>query len=113
MRKTALALALLATTAFSGCTAGPHQLCRTVDDWDQKLYVGNPWLGGVMSFTVIPLAKFGAGIGDFFVGDAYTFWVRDAWSGKGGAGFKHYNVEHTDGAMSSLLNEDGKYLEIK
>jgi hypothetical protein len=55
---------------------------------------------------VIPLVMFGAQIGDFFVTDAYAFWFKDAWDGKGTA-FDHFDVTPTDGAMSSLLNDDG------
>jgi len=49
MRKTRLACALLAITTFAACLAGPHQLNRTVDDWDAKTYVDSPWLDGKAS----------------------------------------------------------------
>jgi len=113
MKKIALALALIGLTAFAGCSSGPHQLRRSVDDWDQKLYVDSPWLNGILHFIpVIPLAMFGAGIGDFLVTDAYSFWFKDAWDGKG-TGFTHFSVTPTDGAMSSLLIDDAKFLEVK
>jgi hypothetical protein len=113
MRKTRLACALLAITAFAACSAGPHQLNRSVDDWDAKTYVNSPWLDGVLWFIpVFPICHFGAIIGDFFIGDAYSFWFKDAWDGKG-TGFNHYTPDATDGSMSSLLLDDGKFLEVK
>ncbi len=115
MRKTLLTLAVAAVTAFSltSCSAGPHQLKRSVDDWDHKMYVNSPWLNGVLWFVpVFPILHFGAGIGDFFVTDAYAFWFKDAWDGKG-TGFKHAEVAPTDGQMSSLMNEGASFLEIK
>jgi len=113
MRKTRLACALLAITALSACAAGPHQLNRTVDDWDAKMYTSSPWLDGVLWFIpVFPICHLGAQIGDFFIGDAYSFWFKDAWDGKG-TGFNHYTPEATDGSMGSLLLDDGKFLEVK
>ena len=113
MRKLRLACALLALTTVSACAAGPHQLRRTVDDWDAKTYASSPWLDGVLWFIpVFPLCTYGAGIVDFFVGDAYSFWFKDAWDGKG-TGFTHYTPEATDGSMGSLLLDDGKFLEVK
>ncbi len=112
MRKIAIALALFVGLTLGACSAGPHQLRRTVDDWDQKMYVENPWLDGVLWFVpVIPFAGFFASIGDFFIGDAYSFWFKDAWDGKG-TGYNHHTVDHPDGAMSSLIG-DGKFLEVK
>ena len=112
MRK--LAIALLASCCFFGsCAAGPHQLRRSVDDWDHKMYVNSPWIDAVLwVIPVMPLAFFGAGIGDFFVTDAYAFWFKDAWDGKG-TGYSHLAVTPTDGQMKSLLSDDGKFLEIK
>ena len=113
MKKARLAFALLALTTVAACSAGPHQLRRSVDDWDQKLYVDSPWLDGILWFVpVIPIAGFLATIGDFLVVDAYAFWFKDAWDGKG-TGYTHYTPTHTDGAMGSLLLDDGKFLEIK
>ena len=110
MRKhIATALACTAALSLTSCMAGPHQLKRTVDDWDQKMYVNQPWISAALwVIPVIPLMNFGAGIGDFFVGDAYFFWFKDAWDGKG-TGFKHANIEATDGAVGSLIG-DGKFL---
>jgi hypothetical protein len=114
MRKlfTSLALCAVATLSLTSCAAGPHQLRRTVDDWDHKLYVNSPWLNGVLWFIpVIPLGHFVAGIGDFFVTDCYAFWFKDAWDGKG-TGYEHLKVEATDGKMNSLLNEGSGWLQI-
>lgn len=110
-------LALLATTvmcfSFTSCAAGPHQLKRTVDDWDHKMYVSSPWLDAVLWVVPMwPILYFGAGIGDFLIVDAYAFWFKDAWDGKG-TGFKHYDVAPTDGQMTSLLADGSKFLEIK
>jgi len=113
MKKARLICALLALTTFAACAAGPHQLNRTVDDWDQRMYIDQPWLNGVLHFIpVFPIAHFVAGIGDFFIGDAYSFWFKDAWDGKG-TGFTHFTPTPTDGAMQSLLLDDAHFLEIK
>lgn len=113
MKKTLVVLPLLALGALSSCSSGPHQLTRSVDDWDQKSYIESPWLNGVLHFIpVIPIAMFIGGIGDFFITDAYAFWFKDAWDGKGTA-FTRFDQTPTDGSMSSLLNDDGRFLEIK
>lgn len=114
MRKqlVAIATASIAAVSLSSCLAGPHQLRRTVDDWDHKMYVNSPWIDAVM--WVIPVWQimgFGATIGDFLIGDAYAFWFKDAWDGKG-TGFEHYKVDATDGKMSSLLNDGAGWLKI-
>lgn len=111
MRKIALTLALLGSVAFTSCMAGPHQLKRTVDDLDRKVYVQSPWLDAVLWIVpVFPLAHFGASIGDFFITDAYAFWFKDAFGGKGGTGFDHANIEQSR-TMGSLVG-DGKFLQI-
>ncbi len=113
MKKARLACALLAITTFAACSAGPHQLRRSVDDWDAKMYVDNPWLDGVLWFVpVIPLVGAFAGLGDFLITDAYTFWAKDAWDGKG-TGFTHFTPKATDGAMQSLLLDDSHWLVVK
>ncbi|MEM7202819.1 MAG: hypothetical protein AAF628_21345 [Planctomycetota bacterium] len=112
MRKLIAAL-LISCCLWSGCASGPHQLRRTVDDWDHQLYVESPWLNAVLMIVpVIPIAGFLGGVGDFLIGDAYSFWFKDAWDGKG-TGFVHFNPKATDGAMKSLLLDDGKFLEVK
>lgn len=112
MRKIAIVLLLAVSGLFAGCSAGPHQLQRTVDDWDGKLYVDSPWINAVLWVVpVIPLARFGASIGDFFVTDAYAFWLNDAFGGKGGTGFRHKDIP-AERTMGSLLRDDGKFLKI-
>lgn len=113
MKKARLICAMLAITTFAACSAGPHQLNRTVDDWDAKMYVENPWLDGVLWFIpVIPIAHFVGTVGDFFIGDAYSFWFKDAWDGKG-TGYTHFTPKATDGAMDSLLLDDSHFLQVK
>ncbi len=112
MRKIAITLGLAFSLAFSSCAAGPHQLARTVDDWNQEMYVDNPWLNGLLhAVPVMPAAEFIAKVGDFFVTDGYAFWVKDAWDQKGTA-FTHKQVTPTDGAMGNLF-DGGKWLEIR
>ena len=112
MRKFALALSLLAATAFSGCAAGPHQLQRSVDDWDRDLYVESPWINAVLWIVpVIPFSKFAASVGDFFVTDAYAFWINDAFSGEGGTNFRFAEVESKK-STGSLFFGDGEFLKI-
>ena len=112
MRKIAIALGLAFGLTMTSCSVGPHQLSRTVDDWNQQMYVDSPWLNAALTvIPVMPLVAAGASIGDFFVTDAYAFWAKDAWDGKG-TGFVHKSVTHTDGAMTNLM-DGGKWLEIK
>ena len=113
MRKLAFALFLLASLALSSCLAGPHQVRRSVDDWDHRMYVESPFVNGVLWVVpVMELTYLGAVIVDFFVVDAYSFWFHDAWDGKG-TGFRHLEVTPTDGAMDSLLVDDGVLLTVK
>jgi len=114
MRKFISSLALGAITAVSltSCAAGPHQLRRTVDDWDHKMYVNSPWVDAVLwVIPVIPLANLVAGIGDFLVTDAYCFWLHDAWDGKG-TGYEHLKVEAKDGTLGSLLSDGTGWLKM-
>lgn len=113
MKRTFCTLAIGMTLYLGSCVAGPHQLSRSVDDWDQKSYVANPWMNVLWYIIpVIPICKYVAAIGDFFITDAYAFWFKDAWDMKGTA-YTHFNPTPTDGSMSSLLLDDGKFLEIK
>jgi hypothetical protein len=114
MNKTLRFLAPLGLAlAISSCSAGPHQLARSVDDWDHKNYVESPIMNGVLHFIpVIPLVSFFAIVGDFFTGDAYSFWFKDAWDGKG-TGFEHAHVEWTDGRMPSLWRERTGWTRIE
>lgn len=110
MKRLTLLFALSALL-FTGCAAGPHQLHRTVDDWDQDIYVKSPWLSAVLYIVpVFPFAKWGAMIGDFFVFDAIAFWGEDAWDGKG-TGFEHFNPAAPDGKVKSLLLDGAKPFE--
>jgi hypothetical protein len=94
---------LLLTILLAACAAGPHQLRRTVDDWDHKTYVNSPWFNGAMWVVpVIPVAYAFAFVGDFLVTDAVAFWLDDAWDGRG-TGFEHLPVQATDGKVGSLL----------
>lgn len=112
MKKHVLALALGATALLPSCLAGPHQLCRTVDDWDQKNYIASPWLNAALwVIPVFPICHFGAGVADFFVTDAYAFWFKDAWDNNG-TGFEHYKQTWTDGRMKSLLMSDSGFIRI-
>jgi hypothetical protein len=111
--KTRFLAPLALTVVLASCSAGPHQLTRSVDDWSHKSYVESPLLNGVLHFIpVIPIVGFLAAIGDFFITDAYAFWFKDVWDGKG-TGFDHLDVAPTDGQMSSLLNDDGEFLKIR
>lgn len=97
-------LALLAlATLLGSCAAGPHQLRRSLDDWDHKLYVNSPLLSGAM--WIVPVFPAGYAIafaGDFLIGDAWHFWFHDLWDGEG-TGFEHLQVEAPDGAVQSFL----------
>ncbi|MEQ1630772.1 MAG: hypothetical protein ABL997_00270 [Planctomycetota bacterium] len=109
-----IALAFV-TVLPSACFAGPHQLRRTVDDWDNRLYVQSPWMNGMLHVVpVIPLATVCAFVADFFVADAVTFWLDDAWGGTG-TGFDHLRIETPDGRAQSLMIEGSgwNWVEIK
>lgn len=104
LRPTSLATGLLLSTlALTSCAAGPHQLRRSVDDWDQKTYVNSPWLNAAMWVVpVYPALHAGALVGDFLITDPYHFWLDDAWDGNG-TGFVHLDIECPDGFVESLL----------
>lgn len=112
MKKLLASVAVCAVAlTMTSCAAGPHQLKRSVDDWDHQMYVKSPWINAACWVVpVFPICNFVAGIGDFFVVDAYAFWFHDAWDMKG-TGFKHADVPATDGAMGSLLG-DGSFLKV-
>lgn len=95
---------------LSSCVAGPHQLGRTIDDWDQQQYVNSPWFSALLSVTLVPLCRAGALVGDCLVGNPYAFWFHDAWTGSG-TGFRHAEIKPTDGQVSSLLNEGSGFLK--
>jgi hypothetical protein len=110
MKKLGIILAVLVLLGTVSCAAGPQQLYRTVDDIDQKLYVDQPILDGVLYFIpVIPLAKYVATIGDFFIVNPYHFWLNDIWDGTG-TGFEHLPVDAPDGRVKSLYIDDAQFL---
>ncbi len=108
MKKWTAVLPLAAAVlAFSGCTSGPHQLTRTVDDWDNRLYVESPWMNGLLHVVpVIPFAGAVAATLDFFVTDAVAFWLEDAWDCKG-TGFDHLKVDASESVESLLIEGSG------
>ena len=109
MKKLTILLAALVMVGAVSCAAGPQQLYRTVDDIDQELYVEMPLVDGLLYVVpVIPLAKYVAAIGDFFVVNAYHFWFKDVWRGEG-TGFEHYNADASE-KLKSLYLDDAKFL---
>lgn len=103
IRSFALLSTLLLGANLGSCAAGPHQLRRTVDDWDHNLYVNSPWLDAVLwAIPVIPTSFVVAIVCDFLVTDAYAFWFDDAWDGNG-TGFEHLQVQWTDLHVRSLM----------
>lgn len=114
MRHPMRAIAATSTAlCLSGCLVGPHQLRRSVDDWDHDTYVESPWKSAAMWIVpVFPVCYVVAGVGDLLVTDPYAFWCHDAWDGKG-TGFKHYTPESNDGRMYSMLIDDAHWLEIR
>lgn len=106
-----LAAAAVITT-LGGCLAGPHQLRRSVDDWDHKQYVNTPlWNGILWIVPVWPAAFAGAFAFDFLVTDPYAFWFHDLWDGRG-TGFEHLPVEWTDGRMESLMLDRSRWTRV-
>jgi len=111
VKKIATLLGLLALFSLASCAAGPQQLARSVDDWDQEFYVNNPRVDGLLYvIPVIPLVKYGAAIGDFFITNPYHFWGEDVWDNQG-TGFKHMTVEPVDGYVDSLWADDSVFLK--
>ena len=112
-KKVLVSLSLLCCFAFTSCLAGPHQLARTVDDFDGKLYTESPWIDAALQvIPVIPFARYIASFADALTGDAYAFWAKDAWDNKG-TGFKHKEFLGTDGHVESLLLDSAKWFEVK
>ena len=112
MRRAGLALAL-SCLMFAGCWSGPKQLTRSVDDWDNQLYVQSPWMDSLLWHVVpfFPVMKIAAGIGDILIVNPVSFWFEDAWDGKG-TGFQHLDVEPTDGEMRSLMMDDSEVMNV-
>lgn len=110
MKRIATFTALLALLTLGSCAAGPQQLSRSVDDWDREFYVNNPRVDGVLYFIpVIPIVKYVAALGDFFIVNPYHFWGEDVWDNQG-TNFKHIEVESTDGYVNSLWADDADFL---
>lgn len=108
---------LAVTAAFalvlSGCLAGPHQLRRSVDDWEQRSYVNSPWWNVVLWVVPIFPASYAAALVlDTLVTDPYAFWLEDAWDGNG-TGFRHLPIDWTDGHMDSLLLDRAMWTRIE
>ncbi|MDO8349166.1 MAG: hypothetical protein Q7T30_02940 [Planctomycetota bacterium] len=107
--RSCFALLFLLAATLSSCLAGPHQLRRTVDDWDQRLYVQNAWLdAGLWVIPVIPLGHALALAGDFLVTDAVAFWFDDAWD-NAGTGFQWQPVDAPAGQVESLLRPRSRW----
>ncbi len=110
LRRRVVLTALLATSA---CVAGPHQLRRSIDDWDHKSYVNSPWWNAALWVVpVFPVCYAGAFVGDLLITDAWAFWGEDAWDGNG-TGFEHLDVPWTDGRMTSLWREHAGWTRIE
>lgn len=110
MKKITTLAALLLASLLGSCAAGPQQLSRSVDDWDRELYVNNPRIDGVLYFIpVIPVMKYVAFLGDFFIVNPYHFWGEDVWDDEG-TNFMHMEVESTDGHVDSLWEDDSQFL---
>ena len=111
MKKFGILLAALVLLGVTSCAAGPQQLFRTVDDIDQELYVEQPIVDGILYIIpVIPLAKYVAALGDFFIVNAYHFWVEDLWDGEG-KGFIHYDPDASE-KLKSLYLDDSTFLFV-
>ena len=108
-----IGIAIACSLLLGSCAAGPHQLRRTVDDWDQKIYVNSPWLNASMWVVpVYPVAYAGALAFDFVIGDPWPSWCEDAWDGNG-TGFRHIEVEWTDGWVESLLSDRSRWTRTR
>jgi hypothetical protein len=113
MRTLRHCLLVLSTATLAGCAAGPHQLRRSIDDWDHKSYVNSPWWNAALWVVpVFPVCYAGAFVGDFLITDPWAFWGEDAWDGKG-TGFEHLPVLWTDGRMNSLWMERTGWTRIE
>lgn len=108
-----LGLPLASALLLTSCLAGPHQLKRSLDDWDQRTYVNSPWWSAVLWITaVMPVGYVFAWTGDFLITDPWVFWFDDAWDGAG-TGFEHVPVQWTDGRMASLLFDRAGWTRVE
>ena len=98
------------TMLLGSCAAGPHQLRRSVDDWDQRIYVNSPWLNAAMWVVpVYPVLLAGATATDFVITDPYFFWFGDAWNGNG-TGYRHLEIDYTRGWVDCVLADDSRWM---
>ena len=112
-RSSALLGTLLLAAISGSCAAGPHQLRRSLDDWDHKLYVNSPWFDALLWVVpVMPLGYVCAIALDFCITDAWAFWFDDAWDGAG-TGFEHLHVEPTDGRVGSLFADRSGWTRVE
>lgn len=112
MRTFSRRILLVPFVLLAGCVVGPHQLRRSVDDWDHKCYVNSPWWNVALWLVpVFPTFHVGAMVGDFLITDPWAFWFEDAWDGTG-TGFRHLEVSWTDGSMGSLMSERTGWTKI-
>ncbi|MEO6596788.1 MAG: hypothetical protein ABIP94_18735 [Planctomycetota bacterium] len=112
-RSSAVLALVLLTASLGSCAAGPHQLRRSLDDWDHKLYVNSPWFDALLWVVpVMPVGFVFALALDFCITDAYAFWFDDAWDGAG-TGFEHLFVEATDGRVESLFMDRSGWTRVE
>ena len=112
MRRAGLALALLSCLCVTGCFAGPKQMQRSVDDWDNKLYVQTPWMDGLLWVVgFFPVMHMLAFTGDTLMVNGIAFWFEDAWDCKG-TGFRHLVVKPQDGEMRSMMMADSEVMKV-
>jgi hypothetical protein len=113
MRLRPIASFSLLAALLAGCAAGPHQLRRSVDDWDHAMYVNSPrWNGLLWIVPVIPVATLGAFAVDTLITDPWAFWFGDVWD-NAGTGYEHLPVETTDGRMQSLWLGRARWTRIE
>ena len=106
IRRVMITLIAATTLGIAGCSSGPSQLSRSVDDWDNQLYVQSPWMDSILHLVpVIPVMKLAGGTVDLLFINPWYFWTDDAWDSKG-TGFKRAQLEFTDGYLGSLMVDD-------
>lgn len=108
-----LAVLCVPVLLLVGCLAGPHQLRRSVDDWEQRSYVNSPWWNvALWTVPVFPVSYLSALVLDTLITDPWSFWFDDAWDGNG-TGFQHLPIDWTDGHMDSLLMDRSKWTRVE
>jgi hypothetical protein len=77
-----LALAVLAA-GLGGCY-GPNHLMRGLDQWGNQLYVDDPWLAQLATYTgVLSIGYVVAGFIDYVFVNPFDFWGCAVPSGHG------------------------------